>query len=173
MQTFPLELDNNLNIRNHNNKIIVPKELKLKNIQKEIRKPITPKSFIIQSIKYSLIINKGIIVFVPYIVYFKYIISQKRLKKKWISTIQAWNNFLGSCSTESKNNILDKNIFGNSEIKFNRNPLFSIILYINFMFTFDKIVYVNHSHPPFINIQATYVSFYLVWFIVPETTQIN
>jgi hypothetical protein len=32
-----------LNIRNHNNKIIVPKELKLKNIQKEIRKPITPK----------------------------------------------------------------------------------------------------------------------------------
>jgi hypothetical protein len=38
--------------------------------------------------------------------------------------IQAWNNFLGSCSTESKNDILDKNIFGNSEIKFNRNPLF-------------------------------------------------
>jgi hypothetical protein len=32
-----------LNIRNHNNKIIVPKELKLKNIQKEIRKLITPK----------------------------------------------------------------------------------------------------------------------------------
>ena len=32
-----------MNIRNHNNKIIVPKELKLKNIQKEIRKPITPK----------------------------------------------------------------------------------------------------------------------------------
>jgi hypothetical protein len=32
-----------LNIRNHNNKIIVPKELKLKNIQKEIRKPIKPK----------------------------------------------------------------------------------------------------------------------------------
>jgi hypothetical protein len=27
----------------HNNKIIVPKELKLKNIQKEIRKPTTPK----------------------------------------------------------------------------------------------------------------------------------
>ena len=37
------------------------------------------------SIKYSLIINKGIIVFIPYIVYFKYIISQKRLEKKWIS----------------------------------------------------------------------------------------
>jgi hypothetical protein len=33
----------------------------------------------------ALIINKGIIVFIPYIVYFKYIISQKRLKKKWIS----------------------------------------------------------------------------------------
>ena len=30
----------NLNIRNHNNKIIVPK---LKNIQKKIRKPITTK----------------------------------------------------------------------------------------------------------------------------------
>jgi late competence protein required for DNA uptake (superfamily II DNA/RNA helicase) len=38
-----LKIDSNLNIRNHNNKIIVPKELKLKNIQKEIRKPITPK----------------------------------------------------------------------------------------------------------------------------------
>ena len=33
----------NLNIRNQNNIIIVPKELKLKNIQKVIRKPITPK----------------------------------------------------------------------------------------------------------------------------------
>ena len=32
-----------MNIRNHNNKIIVPKELKLKNLQKEIRNPITPK----------------------------------------------------------------------------------------------------------------------------------
>jgi hypothetical protein len=36
-----------------------------------------PVPFIIQSIKYSLIINKGIIVLIPYIVYFKYIISQK------------------------------------------------------------------------------------------------
>jgi hypothetical protein len=35
------------------------------------------------------------------------------------------DNCLGSCSTESKNDILDKNIFGNSDIKFNRNPLFS------------------------------------------------
>ena len=33
--------------------------------------------------------------------------------------------FAGSCSTESKNDILDKNIFGNSDIKFNRNPLLS------------------------------------------------
>jgi hypothetical protein len=32
-----------LNIRNQNNKIIVPKELKLKNIQKVIDKAITPK----------------------------------------------------------------------------------------------------------------------------------
>ena len=32
------------------------------------------------------------------------------------------DNFLGSCSMESKNDILDKNIFCNSEIKFNRNP---------------------------------------------------
>ena len=33
--------------------------------------------FIIQSIKYSLIINKCFVVFVPYIVYYKYITSQK------------------------------------------------------------------------------------------------
>jgi len=32
-----------INIRNHNNKIIVPKEFLLKNILKVIRKPITPK----------------------------------------------------------------------------------------------------------------------------------
>jgi hypothetical protein len=32
--------------------------------------------------------------------------------------------FVGSCSTEFKNDILDKNIFGNSDIKCNRNPLF-------------------------------------------------
>jgi late competence protein required for DNA uptake (superfamily II DNA/RNA helicase) len=42
-KSLGLKIDSNLNIRNHNNKIIVPKELKLKNIQKEIRKPITPK----------------------------------------------------------------------------------------------------------------------------------
>jgi hypothetical protein len=38
--------------------------------------------------------------------------------------IQAWNNLLGLFSTESKNDILDKDIFGNSDIKYNRKPLF-------------------------------------------------
>ena len=38
-----LKIDSNLNIRNHSKTVIVPKEQKLKNIQKEIRKPITPK----------------------------------------------------------------------------------------------------------------------------------
>ena len=38
-----LKLDSNLNIGNQNNKIIVPKELKLKNIQKVIDKAFTPK----------------------------------------------------------------------------------------------------------------------------------
>ena len=38
-----LKLDSNLNIGNQNNKIIVPKELKLKNIQKVIDKVFTPK----------------------------------------------------------------------------------------------------------------------------------
>jgi hypothetical protein len=42
-KSLGLKIDSNLNIINHNNKIIVPKELKLKNIQKQIRKPITPK----------------------------------------------------------------------------------------------------------------------------------
>jgi hypothetical protein len=37
------------------------------------------------AIKSLDIASKSIIVFIPYIVYFKYIISQKRLKKKWIS----------------------------------------------------------------------------------------
>ena len=35
------------------------------------------------------------------------------------------DNCLGSCSTESKTDIFDKNMFGDSDIKFNRNPLFS------------------------------------------------
>ena len=51
-----------------------------------------------------------------------YILHQ--LQKYYEDAIQAWNNCLRSCSTDSKNDSLDKNIFGNSEIKFNRNPLF-------------------------------------------------
>ena len=42
-KSLGLKIDSHLNIRNHNNKIIVPKELKLKNIKKEIRNRITPK----------------------------------------------------------------------------------------------------------------------------------
>ena len=42
-KSLGLKIDSNLNIQNHNNKIIVPKELKLKNIQKVICKPIMPK----------------------------------------------------------------------------------------------------------------------------------
>ena len=43
-KSFGLKTDSNLNIRNHNNiKIIVPKELKLKNIQKVIENQIPPK----------------------------------------------------------------------------------------------------------------------------------
>jgi hypothetical protein len=38
-----LKTDSNLNIKNQNNKIIVPKELKLKNSKKVIHKQITPK----------------------------------------------------------------------------------------------------------------------------------
>ena len=38
-----LKLDSNLNIGNQNNKIIVPKELKLKNIHKIMDKAFTPK----------------------------------------------------------------------------------------------------------------------------------
>ena len=33
------------------------------------------------------------------------------IPKYYQDAIQAWNNLLGSCSTESKNDILDKNIF--------------------------------------------------------------
>ena len=36
------------------------------------------------------------------------------IPKYYQDAIQAWNNFLRSCSMESKNYILDKNIFGNS-----------------------------------------------------------
>jgi hypothetical protein len=34
------------------------------------------------------------------------------IPKYYQDTLHAWNNFLGTCSTESKNDISDKNIFG-------------------------------------------------------------
>ena len=40
-------------------------------------------------------------------------------------------HFLLGHVLQSKNDILDKNIFGNSDIKFNRNPLFPNIFKIN------------------------------------------
>jgi hypothetical protein len=46
-----------LNIRNQNNKIIVPKELKLKNIKKVIDKAITPKCQLKWNIFYEKKIN--------------------------------------------------------------------------------------------------------------------
>ena len=45
----------------------------------------------------------------------------------------------GSCSTESKNDILDNNIFGNSDIKFNRNPLFFQSFFINNIFIINDV----------------------------------
>jgi hypothetical protein len=42
-KSLGLKIDSNLNIRNQNNKMIVPKEQKQKNIQKVIDKAITPK----------------------------------------------------------------------------------------------------------------------------------
>jgi hypothetical protein len=42
-KSFCLKTNSDMNIRDHNDKIIVPKELNLKNIQKIIRIPITPK----------------------------------------------------------------------------------------------------------------------------------
>ena len=61
------------------------------------------------------------------------------IPKYYQDAIQAWNNFLGSCSTESKNDILDQNIFGNSEIKFNRNPLFFNLFFRNKIFKINDI----------------------------------
>ena len=46
-----------MNIRNQNNKIIVPKQLKLKNIQKVIDKAITPKCQLKWEISYEKIFN--------------------------------------------------------------------------------------------------------------------
>jgi hypothetical protein len=42
-KSLGLKIYSNLNIRNQNNNIIVPKELKLKNNQKILDKAITPK----------------------------------------------------------------------------------------------------------------------------------
>ena len=42
-KSLSLKIDSNMNIRNQNNEIIVPIELKLKNILKVIDKAITPK----------------------------------------------------------------------------------------------------------------------------------
>ena len=52
-----LIIDSNLNIRNQNNKIIVPKELKLKNIQKVIDKAIISKCQLKWDISYEKIFN--------------------------------------------------------------------------------------------------------------------
>jgi hypothetical protein len=54
--------------------------------------------------------------------------------------------FVGSCSTESKNDILDKNIFGNSDIKFNRNPLFPNIFKINDISEKDNEIFVENQN---------------------------
>ena len=56
-KSLVLKIDSNLNIRNHNNKMIVPKELKLKNIQKVINKAITPKCQLKWEISYEKIFN--------------------------------------------------------------------------------------------------------------------
>ena len=52
-----LKIDSNLNIRNQNNQMIVPKELKLKNNQKVIDKAITPKCQLKWEISYEKIFN--------------------------------------------------------------------------------------------------------------------
>ena len=56
-KSLGLKIDSNLNIRNQNNKMIVPKELKLKNIQKVIDKAITPKCQLNWEISYEKIFN--------------------------------------------------------------------------------------------------------------------
>ena len=56
-KSLGLKIDSNLNIRNQNNKMIVPKELKLKNIQKVIDKAITPKYQLKWEISYEKIFN--------------------------------------------------------------------------------------------------------------------
>ena len=56
-KSLGLQIDSNLNIRNQNNKMIVPKELKLKNIQKVINKATTPKCQLKWEISYEKIFN--------------------------------------------------------------------------------------------------------------------
>ena len=56
-KSLGLQIDSNLNIRNQNNKMIVPKELKRKNIQKVINKAITPKCQLKWEISYEKIFN--------------------------------------------------------------------------------------------------------------------
>jgi hypothetical protein len=56
-KSLGLKIDSNLNIRNQNNKMIVPKELKRKNIQKVINKAITPKCQLKWEISYEKIFN--------------------------------------------------------------------------------------------------------------------
>jgi hypothetical protein len=56
-KSLVLKIDSNLNIRNQNNKMIVPRELKLKNIQKVIDKAITPKCQLKWKISYEKIFN--------------------------------------------------------------------------------------------------------------------
>ena len=56
-KSLGLKIDSNLNIRNQNNKMIVPKEQKQKNIQKVIDKAITPKCQLKWDISYEKIFN--------------------------------------------------------------------------------------------------------------------
>ena len=56
-KSLGLKIDSNLNIRNQNNKKIVPKELKLKNIQKVIYIAFTPKCQLKWQISYEKIFN--------------------------------------------------------------------------------------------------------------------
>jgi hypothetical protein len=67
------------------------------------------------------------------------------IPKYYRDVIPAWSIFVGSCSTESKSDIFDKNIFGNSDIKFNRNPLFPNIFKINDISDKDNKTFVENQ----------------------------
>ena len=56
-KSLGFKIDCNLNIRNQNNKMIVPKELKLRNIQNVIDKAITPTFQLKWEISYEKIFN--------------------------------------------------------------------------------------------------------------------